>query len=601
MIYLDDKADTFPAGLFGTPFEAVYKALRAVAADVWAVDPAVYRAGMAWGWYALHKPEKLVGFRDIVTAALISAFAPMIKNTQTDAELLEYLRQWREYVPTFGRLQALYALFGAVVDIQPITDPESQAVIPVEDTRLAFYVRITEVDFSRPLSLNDAREIALRATPLGSRPYVYYALESRTQIPVAAIPQAPEVFVENWEIATPAVALPEVSVNNNFGEYNWLATSTDAVESISANSNTTNLGYSAPRIFPDYDDTKSYGIVQWQVTGGTTAGRVEFSIVNASGKFQVHNNTNGTLSFYQAKVAVCSDSTATVVTVYNSSKTAYNAFKFTLNNTPYYYVIDGTHDTWTDNLSAWGYSEVQPAPVLPEVVLVGDSTQDYWLYPSSSLSGSVTIAANGTHELYQSSGTFPGRSSYPQAMIVYQSTSGTNAGYTGFEPTEVQYSGVNVYGCKNISGGSLTLARIKIAKCYSLSATVVTVYNSSNVAYNAFKYTANNTDYYYVLDRTQTDWTDDLSSIGYALRAWTYNIRLDYGISTKLLDSNGQEIQYDSSKTYTVVGLYGSNGNSIANASGYIQYSSIFGQDGVLYYKQIYGNTTIVSVRYTVS
>lgn len=205
MIYLDDKADTFPAGLFGTPFEAVYKALRAVAADVWAVDPAVYRAGMAWGWYALHKPEKLVGFRDIVTAALISAFAPMIKNTQTDAELLEYLRQWREYVPTFGRLQALYALFGAVVDIQPITDPESQAVIPVEDTRLAFYVRITEVDFSRPLSLNDAREIALRATPLGSRPYVYYALESRTQIPVAAIPQAPEVFVENWEIAQPAV------------------------------------------------------------------------------------------------------------------------------------------------------------------------------------------------------------------------------------------------------------------------------------------------------------------------------------------------------------------------------------------------------------
>ena len=193
----------------------------------------------------------------------------------------------------------------------------------------------------------------------------------------------------------------------------------------------------------------------------------------------------------------------------------YNAFKFTLNNTPYYYVIDGTHDTWTDDLSAWGYSEVQPVVELPEVVLVGDSTQDYWLYPSSSLSGSVTIAANGTHELYQSSGTLPGYSSYPQAMIVYQSTSGTNAGYTGFEPTQVPYGSVNVYGCKNISGGSLTLARIKIARCYSLSATVVTVYNSSNVAYNAFKYTANNTDYYYVLDGTQTDWVSDLSSIGY--------------------------------------------------------------------------------------
>lgn len=204
MILLDNKADTLPCGLIGTPFEAVYKALRIVAADVWAVDPTVYRAGMAWGWYALHRPEKLVGFRDVVAAALVSAFAPLIKDTQTDAELAEYLRQWREYTPTFGCLQALYALFGATVDIQPITDPESQAVIPVEDTRLAFYVRITGVDFSRPLSLDDAREIALRATPLGSRPYVYYALESRVQLPVAAIPQAPEVFVENWEVATPA-------------------------------------------------------------------------------------------------------------------------------------------------------------------------------------------------------------------------------------------------------------------------------------------------------------------------------------------------------------------------------------------------------------
>ena len=220
MIYLDDRADTLPAGLFGTPFEAVYRALRTVAADVWAVDPTVYRAGMAWGWYALYKPEKLVGFRDVVTAALISAFAPMIKDTQTDAELVEYLRQWREYVPTFGRLQALYALFGAVVDIQPITDPESQAVIPVEDTRLAFYVRITEVDFARPLSLADAREIALRATPLGSRPYVYYALESRTQVPVAAIQQPGEVFVENWEIAQPAappVPVGEFILVDSFG------------------------------------------------------------------------------------------------------------------------------------------------------------------------------------------------------------------------------------------------------------------------------------------------------------------------------------------------------------------------------------------------
>lgn len=38
----------------------------------------------------------------------------------------------------------------------------------------------------------------------------------------------------------------------------------------------------------------------------------------------------------------------------------YNAFKYLLSGTPYWYVIDGEHDTWTDDLSAWGYSEVQP-------------------------------------------------------------------------------------------------------------------------------------------------------------------------------------------------------------------------------------------------
>lgn len=58
---------------------------------------------------------------------------------------------------------------------------------------------------------------------------------------------------------------------------------------------------------------------------------------------------------------------------------------------------------------------------------------------------------------------------------------------------------------------------VYVATCSSDLASVVPVYGRSNNAYNAFKYTKNNTDYYYVLDGTQTDWTDDLSSIGYSL------------------------------------------------------------------------------------
>lgn len=208
MIYLNDHADTFPVGLYGTPFEQVYRAVRSVAAQVWAINPEIYRAGMAWGWYATHKPDALAAFRDVVVSALISAQAPMIKATQTNAELVEYLRQWREYRPTFPRLQSLYTLFGAVVDIQPISDPESQAVLPVDNTRLAFYLRVESVDPERPLSLSDAITIAVRATPMGSRPYAYYVQESRVTVPVALAPAGVTLWVENDTVASDPPPLP---------------------------------------------------------------------------------------------------------------------------------------------------------------------------------------------------------------------------------------------------------------------------------------------------------------------------------------------------------------------------------------------------------
>lgn len=190
MKYLDNTADTFPVGLFDTPFWRVYEAIRSVAASVWAVDPAVWRAGAAWGWYALNAPSVLENFRDVVTSALISSFAPMVKDWQTNAELVEYLRQWRVYKPTFDALQNLYKLFGISADIQPISDPESQSVIPVTDTRLAFYIKVTGIDFERPLGLYDIKEIAVRATPMGSRPFPYYSIETRIDI------QAPPVVCE---------------------------------------------------------------------------------------------------------------------------------------------------------------------------------------------------------------------------------------------------------------------------------------------------------------------------------------------------------------------------------------------------------------------
>lgn len=261
MIELDRNADTFPAGLLGTPFEAVYRALRIVAATVWDVDPLTYRAGMAWGWYALHDPAALAGFRDVVTAALISAVAPMVKDTQTDAELVEYLRQWRSYTPTFPKLQALYALFGAVVDVQSISDPESQTVLPVDDTRLAFYLRIESIDFSRPLSLAEAREIAVRATPLGSRPYPYYALETR--IPCAVLPAPVGIYirVENWELA--AVPTPPTPPQDYMDVFLWLK-----ADHLSAPSGFSADDYWGGYIQTDADKTalEAFGVPLYDVT-----------------------------------------------------------------------------------------------------------------------------------------------------------------------------------------------------------------------------------------------------------------------------------------------------------------------------------------------
>lgn len=256
MIPLDEKADTFPDGLKGTPFEIVYKALRKVASDVWAVDPTVYRAGMGWGWSALQTPEDLEKFREILINALISAFAPLVKDNQTNAELVEYLKQWREYTPTFPRLQALYALFGVAADIQPISDPESQSVMPVTDTIHAFYVRITPTDMARLLTLSEAYKIAVGASPLGSRPYVYYALESDIDTSAAPVPvdEASTIFVVNDELASDP---PEPPVSAITG-YMWH----DSNVTLTANNTSYLYIYDSDGRTPRYGDLgKTYTIV----------------------------------------------------------------------------------------------------------------------------------------------------------------------------------------------------------------------------------------------------------------------------------------------------------------------------------------------------
>lgn len=190
MILLDKYTDSiFPPGLAGTPFFDVFCALQKVAAGAFDVAPASWRAVCAWGYYLGFNVAYLAEVPEasaFLRCALVSELAPLVKDTQTPSELAALLLAWRGYTPTFERLEGLYTPFAARADVRPIHDEESQAILPVSETERAFYVKVTDVDWGRPLTLSEAETIAVRATPMGSRPFVYYGFESECRATVSA-------------------------------------------------------------------------------------------------------------------------------------------------------------------------------------------------------------------------------------------------------------------------------------------------------------------------------------------------------------------------------------------------------------------------------
>lgn len=354
---LDHTADTLPVGLQGTPFEAVYDALSVVASAVWDIDPATYRAGIAWGWYLTHRPEELESFRELLAAALISEQAPLVKDTQTDSELVEYLRIWRSYTPTYAKLQAIYSTFGVQTDIQPISDAESQQIMPVADRRLAFYIRVESMDWSRPLTLTEIANIAIRATPLGSRPYPYFALFGEEEAYVSAggsgynrVLRAVAPAVEPDD--PPLPTLPTISLSGDFGANNWV-----------------DLSYIHPgqtrevtldSLAIPYDSTKSYAVAGVTYTGSSVpvAELIDLSVAETNDHtFGLKNLRIEDVRITTARIAVCSDPSATVVHVYDKATgLAYNAFKYTDDGVDYYYILDGVQSAWSNDIDALGFA-----------------------------------------------------------------------------------------------------------------------------------------------------------------------------------------------------------------------------------------------------
>ena len=233
------------------------------------------------------------------------------------------------------------------------------------------------------------------------------------------------------------------------------------------------------------------------------------------------NRTSYSISVNSWDIYYINNSNAELITVYNSNNNPYDCFKYILNNTPWFYVLDGIQNSWVNDLSNIGYS-LTPAPVLPTVVLLGKAEYDYWLYVGATTANKI-LSSGSNCPLYSDLGSSSyGWTTYPKAVIScqkyeYSEYWNVAKGRTGLSLVMSTLSGVQWPGCQNDLNESITFIRIKAAYCRDDSATVITVYNSSNVAYNAFKYTTNGTDYYYVLDGTQIDWVTDLSSIGYQL------------------------------------------------------------------------------------
>lgn len=263
-----------------------------------------------------------------------------------------------------------------------------------------------------------------------------------------------------------------------------------------------------------------YAGTNW--TSYTFSGRIQFRYLDGVTTF---NNLNA-FDLVSASGGLLSKNTISIrydmYNVWNNSITIhaqysvqnhvkYNAFKYLLSSVPYWYVIDGIQTDWTDDLSSIGYSEVVPFPKV---------TFRNGVIGTISAQGTQTVPDGSSvyHYIY-SDGAYHLTEVDAGVVLAVQrvtDSSAQNAIYHGFTAERTQEGYIRI---TNNTGTTYTnMYGTLVSVCSSNQATVVHVYDkATGVAYNAFKYTLEGTDYYYILDGTQSDWVDDIDSLGFAL------------------------------------------------------------------------------------
>lgn len=256
---------------------------------------------------------------------------------------------------------------------------------------------------------------------------------------------------------------------------------------------------------------------------GSYAGRIQFRYLDGVTTF---NNLNA-FDLVSALGGSLSKNTTSVrydmYNVWNNSITIhaqysvqshvkYNAFKYLLSSVPYWYVIDGIQTDWIDDLSSIGYSEVQLLPIVTKRNDLYIEPDNYNHQIGSGSEAFLYEYVNGSYRGLLYDDTTKKQCVYGWMYL----NSGTWECYR-YGLSAVLKSGTSL-GVRNDTSSTIDVTRIFYAECSDPLAIIITVYNSQNAYFNAFKYTVDSIDYYYVLDGTQNDWTNDLSSIGYEIK-----------------------------------------------------------------------------------
>ena len=236
-----------------------------------------------------------------------------------------------------------------------------------------------------------------------------------------------------------------------------------------------------------------------------------------------------------------------------------------------------------------------PGPTLPTIDFVGKTTVSN---SSPSAATSITMVANEVVSVYVNGSITDYDLSKIYAVSewrLYNNYKVANVGFGATDNLAGKLSVVNETGSTQSN-----LFYFSIYSCSSTDASIVTVYSSSNEAFNAFKFTSNGTDYYYVLDEVQNDWTDDLSSIGYFIPVIGYfktsgasattneSVSYRYWYSLYKADSASGSVKYltgDSTKTYLPISAVKADGSTIDVTSGYMQIVLYGGISDVIQFK----------------